>query len=64
VALTSSSPSANSVHGGQGGLVSVGQGVKVLTGGRDACVAEALLDDLKVGAAGEQPGGMRMAEVM
>jgi len=38
--------------------------VEVLTGRCDAAVAESLLDDLKVGAAGEQPRGMRVAQVV
>ncbi|GAA3762510.1 hypothetical protein HDA32_005846 [Spinactinospora alkalitolerans] len=36
-------------------VVGVGKGVQVALGGVDGGVAEALLDDLEVGAAGQQP---------
>jgi hypothetical protein len=38
--------------------------VEVLFGGAQAAVAEALLDDLEVGATGEQPRGVRVTEVV
>ena len=40
-------------EGVEGGFVGVGEGVEVLLGGAEAAVAEALLDDLEVGAASE-----------
>jgi hypothetical protein len=51
-------------EGFEGGFVGVGEGVEVLLGGAEAAVAEALLDDLEVGAAREEPGGVGVAEVV
>lgn len=42
------------------GVVRVGQGVQVALGGGDAGVPEPLFDDLQVGAASEQPRGVRV----
>jgi hypothetical protein len=53
--------SADVVQGGEGGVVGAGQGVEVALGGGDAGVAEAFFDDLEVGAAGEEPGGVGVA---
>jgi len=36
----------------------------VFLGGEDAAAAEAFFDGLQVGAAGEEPGGVGMAEVV
>jgi hypothetical protein len=47
-----------------GWLVGVRQGVKVLLGGGDAGVAHPLLDHLQVCAAGEQPWGVRVTEIV
>jgi hypothetical protein len=44
--------------------VGVGEGVEVLLGGGDLGVAHAVHDGLEVGAAGEQPGGVGMAQVV
>ena len=51
-------------EGVEGGFVGIGEGVEVLLGGAEAAVAEALLDDLEVGTAGEEPGGVRVTQVM
>ena len=48
----------------EGGVVGVGEGVEVFLGGAQAAVAEAFFDGLDVGAAGEQPGGVGVAEVV
>ena len=45
-------------------LVGVGEGVQVLLGGLDLGVAHAFHDGLEVGAAGEQPGGVGVAQVV
>ena len=44
--------------------VGVGQGVEVSLGGGDLGVAHPVHDGFEVGTAGEQPGGMSVAEVM
>jgi hypothetical protein len=43
-----------------GSVVGVGQGVQVFLGGAEAAVPEPFFDDLDVGAAGQQPGGVRV----
>jgi hypothetical protein len=48
----------------QGGFVGDGKGVEVALGRGDLAVAEAFLHHLKVSTAGEEPGGMGVAEVM
>src|SRR5215472_4006457 len=48
----------------QRGLVGRGQGVQVALRRDDAGVAEALLDHLQVRATGQEPGRVRVAEVM
>lgn len=50
--------------GGEGAVAGVGQGPEVELGGGDVGVAEAFFDDLDVGAAGQQPGGVCGAEVV
>ena len=45
-------------------LVGVGEGVEVFLGGLDLGVAHAVHDGLEVGAAGEEPGGVGVAEVV
>lgn len=55
---------ANFVEGGEGGVVRVVEGVEVALGGGDGSVTEAFLDDLKVGAAGQEPGCVGVAEVV
>jgi hypothetical protein len=50
-----------SAEGVEGGVAGVGQGVQVLLGSAKAAVAEAFFDDLDVGAAGEEPGGVGVA---
>ena len=49
---------------GEGGVVGFGEGVEVFLGGDDAAVSEAFFDGLQVGAAGEQPGGVGVAQVV
>ena len=49
---------------GEGGVVGFGEGVEVFLGGDDAAVPEAFFDGLEVGAAGEEPGGVGVAEVV
>ena len=44
--------------------VGVGEGVEVLLGGGDLGVAHPVHDGLEVGAAGEEPGGVGVAEVV
>ena len=48
-------PVSHPREGLEGGLVGIGESVEVLLGGAEAAVAETLLDDLEIGAAGEQP---------
>jgi hypothetical protein len=55
---------AGAVEGVDGGVVGVGEGMEVFLGGAEAAVAEAFFDGLDVGAAGEQPGGVGVAEVV
>lgn len=50
----------DSREGVERGVVGVGQGVQVALGGGDAGVPEPLFDDLQVGAASEQPRGVRV----
>ena len=64
VTLTGLSAVADLAQGVQGSVVAVGQGVKVALGGGDARVAESFLDDGQVGAAGEDPGGVGVAQVV
>ena len=45
-------------------LLGIGQGVQVLLGGLDLAVPEAVHDGLEVGAAGEQPGCVGVAQVV
>ena len=45
-------------------LVGFGECVQVFLGGLDLCVAHAFHDGLEVGAAGEEPGGVGVAEVV
>ena len=45
-------------------LVGVGEGVEVFLGGLDLGVAHAVHDRFEVGAAGEEPGGVGVAEVV
>jgi hypothetical protein len=49
------------LEGVEGGVVGVGEGVEVFLGGGDGGVAEAFFDDLEVGAADEEPGGVGVA---
>ena len=49
---------------GEGGVVGVGEGVEVALGGAEAAVAEAFADGFEVGAAGEHPGCVGVAEVV
>jgi hypothetical protein len=49
---------------GKGGVVAVGQGVQIFLGGADGLVAEAVFDGLQVCAAGQKPGGVRVAQVV
>ena len=51
-------------EGGEGGVVGFGEGVEVFLGGDDAAVSEAFFDGLQVGAAGEEPGGVGVAQVV
>ena len=55
---------AGAVECVEGGVVGVGEGVQVFLGGAQAAVAEAFFDGLDVGAAGEQPGGVGVAQVV
>jgi hypothetical protein len=52
------------VEGVEGGVVVSGEGVEVLLGGADVAVAESFFDGLEVGAAGEEPGGVGVAQVV
>ena len=45
-------------------MVGVGEGVEVFLGGGDSGVAHAVHDGFDVGAAGEEPGGVGVAEVV
>src|SRR6476469_548965 len=49
---------------GEGCVVGAIEGVQVLLRGGDRAVAESFLDDLEVGAASEQPGGVSVAQVV
>jgi hypothetical protein len=49
---------------GEGGVVGFGEGVEVFLGGDDAAVSESFFDGLEVGAAGEEPGGVGVAQVV
>lgn len=42
-------------------LIRIGEGVQVLLGGLDLCVAQAVHDALQVRASGEQPRRVRVA---
>lgn len=55
---------ADLVEGGEGGVVGVIEGVQVALGGGDRSMPEAFLDDLEVGAAGQEPGCVGVAEVV
>jgi hypothetical protein len=48
----------------ESGLVGVGQGVKVALRRPETSVAKSLFHDLEVGATGEQPRGMRVAQIV
>ena len=52
------------LEGGERSTAGVRQGAEVLLGGGDLTVAEAVHDDLQVGAAGEQPRGVGTAQVV
>lgn len=45
-------------------LIRVGEGVQVLLGGLNLCMTQAIHDALQIRAAGEQPGCVRMTEVV
>ena len=49
---------------GEGGVVGFGEGVEVFLGGDDAAVAEPFLHGLQICAAGEEPGGVGVADVV
>jgi hypothetical protein len=57
-------PLSDGREGGEGGVVGFGEGVEVFLGGDDAAVAESFFDGLEAGAAGEEPGGVAVAEVV
>ncbi len=57
-------PSAHAGEGGERGVVGVGEGVQVLLGGGELGVAEAVHDGFEVGAAGEEPGGVGVSQVV
>src|SRR3954468_4342800 len=59
-----SRPRPGAVECVEGGVVGVGEGVEVFLGGAQAAVAEAFFDGLDVGAAGEEPGGVGVSEVV
>jgi len=52
------------LEGFEGGVVGIGESVQVLLGGGDPGVAEPVHNGLEVGSAREEPGGMRMSQVM
>src|SRR6266496_4855668 len=45
-------------------LVRVGEGVQIRLGGRDARMAHPFLDDLQIGAAMQEPGGVTVTQVV
>ena len=55
---------ADAVEGGEVLGVGVGEGVEVLLGGGDLGMTHAVHHRLEVGAAGEQPGGVGVAQVV
>jgi hypothetical protein len=55
---------ADAVEGVEVPLVGVGEGVEVFLGGGDLGVAHAVHDGFEVGASGEEPGGVGVAEVV
>ena len=55
---------ADAVECGEVLGVGVGEGVQVFLGGGDLSVSHAVHDGLEVGAAGEQPGGVGVAQVV
>jgi len=57
-------PVADGLEGGDGAFARVGEAAEVLLGGGDLSVAEAVHDDFEVGAAGEQPRGVRATQVV
>jgi len=56
--------SPNGLECGEGFVVGVGEGVQVFLGGHDLGVANAFHDGLEIGAAGEEPGGVGVAQVV
>ena len=59
-----SGEAADAVEGGEVLGVGVGEGVEVFLGGGDLGVAHPVHDGFEVGAAGEQPGGVGVAQVV
>ena len=55
---------ADPVECGEVLLIGVGEGVEVFLGGGDLGVAHAVHDGFEVGASGEEPGGVGVAEVV
>jgi len=49
---------------GEGGVVGLGKSVEIFLRRHDAAVPEPLLHRLKIGAAGEQPGGVGVPEIV
>src|SRR4051794_657643 len=61
---TFSRSAAGPVEGGEVLSVGVGEGMEVFLGGGDLRVAHAVHHGLEVGSAGQEPGGVGMAEVV
>ena len=55
---------SDAVEGYEGGGVGGGEGVQVFLRGGDGLVAESFADGLEIGAAGEEPGGVGVAQVV
>jgi len=55
---------ADALEGGEVLVVGIGQWVEVLLGGGDLSVTHTVHDGPEVGTAGEQPGGVRVPEVV
>ena len=62
--LTGINLAADSSQGCEGGVIGSGQSVQVLVRGGDVCVPEPFTHYLEIGAAGEQPGRVRVSQVV
>ena len=62
--LTGINLAADSSQGCEGGVIGCGQSVQVLVRGGDVCVPEPFTHHSEIGAAGEQPGRVRVSQVV